>query len=201
MSRLAQVQNLAIKYPIVYAFNYPLTYYSAYGYRPVQKVRSCLDKQGADVIFMPNLTNPSSTIETRAQRFYQRFSNVMDEHEKFHLVAHSFAGVDMRAMINFFDLQDKVASLSTLCSPHNGLTLLERIPNNPDSKEHLLNALRPVGMNSHNVKEFFPNTMANINEEIADSETFAKFSFGSRTTQQNVEKMLRYTASAITDES
>lgn len=155
-----------LKYPIIYAFNYPLTYYSSYGYRPLLKLKTALKKSKTRVIMMPNLTNPSSTIESRAQRFLLQFNKYQKEFERFHLVSHSFAGIDMRAMINFYDLQPKIASLSTLCSPHNGMTLLNRIDRHPEAKNHLLNALRPVGLNHHNVKEFYSDIMSEVNEDI-----------------------------------
>lgn len=195
-----EAQDLILKYPIIYACNYPLTYYSAYGYKPLDKVKAALKKSHGKVTMIPNLTNPSSTVETRAQRFLQKFKEVFDNNERCHIVAHSFAGVDIRAMINFYDLQDKVASLSTICSPHNGLTLLDNIDRHPETKNHLLDALRPVGINTDNVMEFLPDVMADINEEIAESERYPKFSFGSRTSQAHLEKMLRYTSSAILDQ-
>jgi hypothetical protein len=149
---------------------------------------------------LPNLTNPSSTIESRANRFLQRFNEVAGKHERVHIVAHSFAGIDIRAMITFYDLQSRIASLSTVCSPHNGLTLLNKIEQHPHAKQHIHDALLPVGLNAHNVNEFLTNSMSEINEDLEGSELYNKFSYGSRTNQFLLEKMLRNTSGAIMDE-
>ena len=176
----------------MYAFNYPLTFYSAYGYEPVMHIKTSLESKGANVIMMPNLTNPSSSIESRSQRFMKAFKE-----KRAHIVAHSFAGMDLRAMIHFYDLQQNVASLSTLCTPHKGLTLHYNIEKYPETKSHLVNALRPLGLNDTNYSEFSRENAKDINDIIESSENYARFSYGSRTSPSNLERILRYPANAI----
>ena len=149
---------------------------------------------------MPNLTNPSSNIESRANRFLTNFNKLAKNHDKVHIIAHSFAGVDIRAMISLYDLQPRIASLSTVSSPHNGLTLLEKLLNHKEAEAYLSDAFRPVGLNPYNATEFNSGLMEDINEDLADSETYQKFSFGSRTSQAHLDKFLRYPGSAIMDE-
>lgn len=195
-----RAQDLALKYPVVYAFNYPLTYYSAFGYKPFKAAEESLEKYTGKVIMMPNLTNPSSSIETRATKFLNSFHKIAGEHEKVHIVAHSFAGVDIRAMISLYDLQSKVASLSTVCTPHNGLTLLDNLTKHTEAEPYLSDALRPVGLNPYNVEEFRSGNMYEINEDLEDSESYQIYSFGARTSQADVDKFIRFTASAIMDQ-
>lgn len=40
-----KVHDIVLKYPVLYAFNYPLTYYSAYGYKPIQRVMQALNNE------------------------------------------------------------------------------------------------------------------------------------------------------------
>ena len=42
-----------------------------------------------------------------------------------HLAAHSFAGVDARAAIGMFGGHEYVKSLTTVCSPHLGMKLID----------------------------------------------------------------------------
>mmetsp|Transcript_29015 Transcript_29015/g.25662 ORF Transcript_29015/g.25662 Transcript_29015/m.25662 type:complete len:121 (+) Transcript_29015:302-664(+) len=103
----------------------------------------------------------------------------------------------MRAMISLYDLQPKIASLNTVCTPHNGLTLLNKLTQNPDAKAYVQDALRPVGLNFYNATEFVSDAMEDLNEDLSESETYQIYSFGSRTSQAHLDKMLRYPASAI----
>lgn len=135
------VQNVKLKSPVIYAFNYPLTYYSAYGYKRMEYLKQTLigSDDPASTILMPNLVNNSSSIETRSAKFMGLFKKQIDLHpgKKFHIVAHSFAGFDIRAMIHFYDLQEYVASVSTISTPHNGLTLLDNIYHSQESRKGL----------------------------------------------------------------
>ena len=51
--------------------------------------------------------------------------------DRVHLVTHSFAGVDARAAISMFDADQDVRSLTTLATPHLGLTLIQNIMDSP----------------------------------------------------------------------
>jgi triacylglycerol lipase len=45
--------------------------------------------------------------------------------KKCHLVAHSFTGIDARAAITMFDAHKHVESLTTICTPHLGMKLID----------------------------------------------------------------------------
>ena len=74
-------------------------------------------------------------------------------------MTHSFGGVDARAAISMFEADVDVRSLTTLATPHLGLTLIQKIMDRPkgdygiDSRQ-LECALTVVGMGTKNVKEF-----------------------------------------------
>lgn len=80
-------------------------------------VRPLLEAQGFDVL-IPQLPF-GKPIETRA-RFLAEY--LRDLEGPLHLIAHSMGGVDARFYISHLDGHRKVASLTTLASPHRGST-------------------------------------------------------------------------------
>ena len=44
-----------------------------------------------------------------------------------HLVTHSFCGVDARAALSLYGASANVRSLTTVCSPHRGMRLIDNI--------------------------------------------------------------------------
>jgi triacylglycerol lipase len=65
------------------------------------------------------------SIEERAEILADRVTKLAGT-DKVHLVAYSFCGVDARAALSFNGLDANVASLTTLCSPHQGLALIDQ---------------------------------------------------------------------------
>ena len=100
-------------------------------------------------------------------------------------MTHSFAGVDARAAISMFESDEDVRSLTTLATPHLGLTLIQKIMDRPNSElsldyRQLERALTVVGMGSKNVKEFCYRNMTDFNQVAEDSPRVEYFSFGSK---------------------
>ncbi|MCI1966933.1 MAG: triacylglycerol lipase [Oscillospiraceae bacterium] len=59
--------------------------------------------------------------------------------EKVNIIAHSKGGLDARYMISCLGMEDCVASLTTVCTPHRGSVLLDRILKRlPDSAFHAI---------------------------------------------------------------
>ena len=65
-----------------------------------------------------------------------------------HVIAHSFCGVDCRAAISMFNASDSVQSLTTVCSPHKGMRLIDNINKDPQNNliEHVDKAFEAVGL-------------------------------------------------------
>jgi len=47
--------------------------------------------------------------------------------EKCHLVTHSFTGIDARAAVSMFEANKNVSTLTTICTPHHGMSLIDKI--------------------------------------------------------------------------
>lgn len=78
------------------------------------------------VVSAPNIV-PYARIEIRAEAWVKLVDQLLAETgaEKLNIVAHSMGGLDMRYALSKLDIADKVASLTTVASPHRGTSLAE----------------------------------------------------------------------------
>ncbi len=62
------------------------------------------------------------TIETNAAQLKEEILQILSETgaEKVNIIAHSKGGLDSKRMIRELGMEDRVASLTTLCTPHKG---------------------------------------------------------------------------------
>ena len=67
-------------------------------------------------------TDAFGAIETNAQQLRDYINNVLAQSgaEKVNVIAHSKGGLDTKYMITHLGMEDYVASLTTLCTPHRG---------------------------------------------------------------------------------
>ena len=86
-----------------------------------------------NVHLLPNVTNRKSSIESRGFSLASSLRQYLKKigAEKCHLLAHSFTGVDCRAAISLNGLDKHVSTLTTLCSPHHGMTLIDHHQEGP----------------------------------------------------------------------
>jgi len=89
--------------------------------------------------YAPNVA-PYDTIEERSDMWQQRLWRVQEESkaDRMHLIAHSMGGLDARYLVHAFDLQDVVASITTVSTPHRGTAIAEIIREQPDRVQQLL---------------------------------------------------------------
>lgn len=83
--------------------------------------------------FAPNVV-PYAPIETRARNWVRLIHQVCDQYdyEKVNVIAHSMGGLDMRHALSHLNISPKVASLTTLASPHHGTYLADLILKTPE---------------------------------------------------------------------
>ena len=114
--------------PIVFATNIATSYYKAMGSGFYDKIINQFKRQPniGEVIFLPNVVSPMYSIEERGEALAERVVK-LGKGDKVHLVAYSFCGIDARAALSFNNLDSHVASLTTLCSPHKGLFLMDQV--------------------------------------------------------------------------
>ena len=74
-------------------------------------------------------TDGFGAIETNAEQLRCFVDRVLKETgaEKVNIIAHSKGGLDSKYMITHLGMEDKVASLTTLCTPHRGSIIASKI--------------------------------------------------------------------------
>lgn len=116
------------------ATKYPVLLVHGIGFRddvPLMKywskIPKKLKKNGASV-YLANQDAFNSHIENALQ-VKKRVNEIIEEtgSEKVNIIAHSKGGLESRYMITKLGMEDKVASLTTLASPHRGSALADTI--------------------------------------------------------------------------
>ncbi len=109
---------MATKYPIILAHGIAakqLRIMNAFG-----RIGKKLEEAGYDVYVAD--TDGFGRIETNAEQLKEYILGVLRETgaDKVNIIAHSKGGLDAKYMITELGMEDSVASLTTLCTPHKG---------------------------------------------------------------------------------
>lgn len=113
------------KYPIILAHGIILKdfkYFKAFG-----RIEKILKAEGCSVY--TSKTDGFGTIESNAAQLKTQILRILADEsaEKVNIIAHSKGGLDAKYMIESLDMEDKVASLTTLCTPHKGSQIASKI--------------------------------------------------------------------------
>lgn len=102
------------------------------------RIGKMLEKEGYRVYTAR--TDAFGTIETNAAQLKSETEKLLRDTgaEKVNIIAHSKGGLDARYMIEHLGMEGKVASLTTLCTPHRGSALASRILRLPEFVLHIL---------------------------------------------------------------
>ncbi len=95
------------------------------------RIPGTLIKEGA-VIYYGN-QDAWGTVENNADTVKKNISTVLDETgcEKVNLIAHSKGGLEARYLISTLGMAEKIASLTTIATPHKGSKTVDRFYNMP----------------------------------------------------------------------
>lgn len=118
--------------PDLIQLNYPVLMCHGYGglstfLKPSPLHEPCIKLRTHGVAaFAPNIV-PYSTIAIRAEQWAEIIEKLKKQYgyEKMNVVAHSMGGLDMRYAISSLGINDSVASLTTVATPHHGTSLAE----------------------------------------------------------------------------
>lgn len=113
------------KYPIILAHGIAakqLRILNAFG-----RIGEELEKEGYKVYVAD--TDGFGSIENNAEQLKKFIEKVLKDTgaEKVNIIAHSKGGLDSKYMITKLGMEDKVASLTTLCTPHRGSIIASKI--------------------------------------------------------------------------
>jgi len=132
-----------------------------------RNIKTFLESQGFKV-FHSNVSF-AAPINKRAGELAQQIDKIREKgHEKVHLIAHSMGGRDARHMIVDIDgMADKVASLTTIGTPHNGTSFADwGIGHGGDE---IIRALEPI-LDLRGFAELTTEACARFNNEARDQE-------------------------------
>ena len=92
--------------------------------------------------YAPNVP-PYNPVPDRASIWKQRIEHVLEETgaEKVNLIAHSMGGLDARYLITPLEFGDRIASLTTIASPHHGSSIAAFLLEQPDTLRDWLSEL------------------------------------------------------------
>lgn len=116
---------MSSKYPIILVHGIAakqLRILNAFG-----KIGEELKKEGYTVYISDN--DGFGSIENNAEQLKKFIEKVLKDTgaEKVNIIAHSKGGLDSKYMITKLGMEDKVASLTTLCTPHRGSIIASKI--------------------------------------------------------------------------
>lgn len=154
------------------------------------RIPSELIFNGAQV-FYGNHQSASSVIDS-AKELKERIKQILQETgaEKVNIIAHSKGGLDCRYLISKLNMENQVASLTTINTPHRGCEfadyLLKKIP--PKYKTFITNLynriLKKLGDENPDfisgVTDLTFDSCKKFNEEVIDSKKVYYQSYGSR---------------------
>ena len=91
------------------------------------RIPSVLEQEGASVYY--GLQDSNGSVEGNAVVLAERIDKLAEEYgvEKFNVIAHSKGGLDIRYVISTLNRGSRIASLTTINTPHNGSYTVDRL--------------------------------------------------------------------------
>ena len=96
------------------------------------RIPKALEAQGAKVFY--GGTDAWGTLETNAATLKKTIERILVEtnSKKVNIIAHSKGGLECRYLISALGIEHKIASLTTISTPHRGSVMVEKLANVPD---------------------------------------------------------------------
>lgn len=116
-----------LKYPLLLVHGMGFRDGKALGYWG--RIPKALQENGAEVFYGGQDSNGS--IESNAGQLEVSFNNVLKQTgaEKINIIAHSKGGLEARYLISALGYADRVSSLTTVSTPHNGSVTVDKLIN------------------------------------------------------------------------
>ena len=121
------------------ATRYPIVLVHGAGFRDLKwpsywgRVPAALEREGARIHY--GLQDSWGSIETNAEQIARRIDEIIAESGcgKVNIIAHSKGGLDSRMAASSLGCADRIASITTVGTPHHGSKTLDRIYQKPRS--------------------------------------------------------------------
>lgn len=165
---------------------YPIVLVHGAGFRDLKwpvywgRIPSALEKEGASVYY--GLQDCWGSIKTNAEQLEKRIGEIISECgcEKVNIIAHSKGGLDARRAALLPGCRGKIASITTIATPHHGSKTIDRLFRAPDVVWNIAsfavnNWIRIIGDKKPDFLElcrgFTTESMDRFNEENPDDES------------------------------
>lgn len=166
-----QPDLIQVKYPIVLMHGFGMAG-SFWRNGHMHDLAMSLRSHGV-IAYAPNVT-PYNTVPVRASIWQQRIAYVLQETkaEKVNLIAHSMGGLDARYLISANDFHGKIASLTTIATPHHGSSIATFLLEQPGKlREWLAEFANWMGTKvMREVESDFLNTVTELTPEYLNNE-------------------------------
>lgn len=129
-----------------------------------------LKENGFEHVFAPNVDFAGSSA-LRAAQLKTAVDFFLGETgaDKVHIIGHSMGGLDTRAMIVDLKMADRVASLTTIGTPHNGTVLADHLING-GGDDLIRNLQKFIKLDLNGAHDLTETACAELNERTADDE-------------------------------
>jgi triacylglycerol lipase len=149
-------------------------------FRYFRKIDRAFADRGHPVIV--TRVHPTAGVETRARELKETILRQLDilgrRGERVLIVAHSLGGLDARFMISRLGMEERVAALLTVTTPHRGSPFADWSVRYLGKRLGGLRLMRALGLDVQGVNDLTTESCRRFNEEIIDSPKVQYFSIG-----------------------
>lgn len=130
---------MATKYPIV--FVHGIVIKPLRKRNPINVLIKALEENG--IIVHRPIIDAVASVTTNSVVLKDYIENILQETnaEKVNIIAYSKGGLDIKHMVDNYNMEDKIASLTTICTPHRGTAMATRAFKLPKFILNFANAL------------------------------------------------------------
>jgi triacylglycerol lipase len=150
-------------------------------------LRPFLRERGIEALY-PNV-EPTGGVAERAEQLRDLIRQWTDE--PINLVAHSMGGLDARYLIAHLGMSGRVASLTTIATPHRGTAVADWFCLNYRSRVPLLLTLEAFGIHVDGFRDCRTDACRAFNEHAPDDPRVRYFSYTAAVPSSRVSPLLR----------
>jgi triacylglycerol lipase len=195
--RLTATHARITRYPLV--FCHGMLGYSVIKLRPINLrnyfngVQELLTSRGFHVL-MPELGKTHST-EQRAEQLRQTIGRWTSG--PVNIIAHSMGGLDARFLISKLNMADRVASLTTIATPHHGSYFADWFIERFDEQVPFLRGLEQFGLEVNGFRDCTRAACRLFNQNVPDVPSVQYFSYSAFQVSRKIPPVLRRSHSLI----
>lgn len=150
-------------------------------------LRPFLRERGIEALY-PNV-EPTGGVAARAEQLRDLIRQWTNE--PVNLIAHSMGGLDARQVVSHLGMADRVASLTTIATPHRGTAVADWFCLNFRQRVPLLLTLEAFGINVDGFRDCRTDACKTFNELTPDAHGVRYFSYTASVPSSRVSPLLR----------